>query len=232
MPGGHYPRGPVENRAEVVPVPQLGLTGRHAHPHRQLQRNLGSDSGINRALRRGECRAHPVTGVFEQPAPVRLDCPAQHMVMRGQRRPHAIGVGLPPTGRTLDVGEQKRHHPRRGSRRRSGHPRRISQWTRCHLAHRWNPAPDIRAPRRGVAATRWPDRSGDKAHAGWLMVRCSGVHLYAHTASRIQASGPNTMMPTVTSPVLSSWCRRSRAQVPLDDRQGHSCPVQVGEHAG
>ena len=67
---------------------------------------------------------------------MRLDRPVQHLVMGGQRRTHAIGVGLPPTGRTLDIGEQKRHHPRRSSRRISGHPRRLSQATRStwHLA--------------------------------------------------------------------------------------------------
>ncbi len=32
-------------------------------------------------------------------------------------RPHRIRVGLPPTGRPLNIGEQKRHHPRRSSRR-------------------------------------------------------------------------------------------------------------------
>jgi hypothetical protein len=50
--------------------------------------------------------------------------------MRGERCPHAVGVGFPPTGRTLNVGEQKRHHPRRSSRRISGHPRRVSHRTR------------------------------------------------------------------------------------------------------
>jgi hypothetical protein len=40
-----------------------------------------------------------------------------------------------PTGRTLDIGEQKRHHPRRSSRRISGHPGRISQQPRSHLEH-------------------------------------------------------------------------------------------------
>ena len=35
----------------------------------------------------------------QQPAPVRLDHRTQHLVMRGQRHPHLIGVGLPPTGR-------------------------------------------------------------------------------------------------------------------------------------
>jgi hypothetical protein len=33
--------------------------------------------------------------------------------MRSQRRPHPLCVCLPPTGRALDIGEQKRHHPTR-----------------------------------------------------------------------------------------------------------------------
>jgi hypothetical protein len=40
VPGSHHPRGAVEHGAEVVPVPQLGLPSRNAHPHRQLQRPL------------------------------------------------------------------------------------------------------------------------------------------------------------------------------------------------
>ena len=54
MPGSHHPRGPVEHRPEVVPVPQFGLTGRHPHPHRQLQRALRRDRSVNGGLRRGE----------------------------------------------------------------------------------------------------------------------------------------------------------------------------------
>ena len=50
----HHPRRTVEHRTEVVPVPQLGLTGRHAHPHRQLQRPLRSDRRIDRRPRRRE----------------------------------------------------------------------------------------------------------------------------------------------------------------------------------
>ena len=126
VPGGHHPRRTVEHRTEVVPVAQLGLAGRQPHPHRQLQRPLRSHRGIDRRPRRGERGAHPVAGVLEQEAPVRLNRPAQHLVMGGQRRPHRIRVGLPPTGRTLDIGEQKRHHPRRSSRPISGHPRRMS----------------------------------------------------------------------------------------------------------
>jgi hypothetical protein len=59
-------------------------------------------------------------------------------LMGGQRRPHPIGVVLPPTGRTLDIGEQKRHHPRRRHRRISGHPRRMPHRTRSHLEDHQN----------------------------------------------------------------------------------------------
>ena len=62
-----------ENRPEVVPVPQFGLAGRHAHPHRQLQRPLCSDRSINRRARRRERGDHAVAGVAEQKAVVRLD---------------------------------------------------------------------------------------------------------------------------------------------------------------
>ena len=136
MPGGHHPRGTVEHRAEVVPVPQFGLAGRQPHPHRQLQRPLRSDRSIDSGPRRRERGAPHRRRCAEQKAAVRLDRRAQHLVVRGQGRPHAIRVGLPPTGRTLDIGEQKRHHPRRSSRPISGHPRRISQQTRSYLVHR------------------------------------------------------------------------------------------------
>ena len=112
MPGGHHPRGTVQHRTEVVGLPQFGLAGRDPHPHRQLQLQLRGHRRIDRTPRRGERGAHPIPGVLEQPAPVRLDRLTQHLVMGGQRRPHPLGVGLPPTGRNLHIGEQKRHHPR------------------------------------------------------------------------------------------------------------------------
>src|SRR5271155_1083552 len=139
MPGSHHPCGPVEHRTEVVGPPQLGFAGRDAHPNRQLQRPLRGHRGTPRGARRGERGAHAVAGVLEQPAAVRLDRPAQHLVVGGEGDPHLVRVGLPPTGRTLNIGEQKRHHPRRSSRRRSGNPSRISQQTRSHLTHRRNP---------------------------------------------------------------------------------------------
>ena len=117
MPGGHHPRSAVEHRPEIVAVPQLGLTGRDTHPHRQLQRPLRSDRSVDSRPRRGERRSHAVTGVAEQKAVVRLNRGAQHLVMRHKGRPHRSRVSFPPTGRPLDIGEQKRHHPRRSSRR-------------------------------------------------------------------------------------------------------------------
>ena len=124
MPGGHHPRRTIEHRTEVIPVAQLGFAGRQPHPHRQLQRPLRGHRRIHRRPRRGERGAHPVTGVLEQPTAVPLDRRAQHLVMGGQRHPHPVRVGLPPTGRTLNVGEQKRHDTRR-----SGHLCRMSQRT-------------------------------------------------------------------------------------------------------
>jgi hypothetical protein len=47
--------------------------------------------------------------------------------VRGESQLHPIGVGLPPTRRTLHVGDQKSHHPRRRHRPISGHPRRMPQ---------------------------------------------------------------------------------------------------------
>ena len=136
MPGSHHPRGTVQHRTEVVPVPQFGLAGRQPHPHRQLQRPLRVHRGIHRRPRRGERRAHPVAGVLEQKPPCASIAARNTSSCAASATRIAIGVGLPPTGRTLDIGEQKRHHPRRSSRPISGHPRRISQPTRSYLVHR------------------------------------------------------------------------------------------------
>ena len=116
MPGGHHSCGSIEHRTEVIILAQLGFTGRNPNPDRQLQLALCGYGGIHRRFRGGEGGAYPVAGVFEQPTPVRLNRRAQHLVMGGQCRPHPLRVGFPPTSRTLHIGEQKRHHPRRGSR--------------------------------------------------------------------------------------------------------------------
>ena len=134
MSSGHHSCGSIEHRSEVIAVAQLRLAGCQSHSHRQLQRPLRVDRGVHGGDRRREGRHDTVAAVAEQEPVIRLDGRAQHLVVHGQRRPHRLRVGLPPTGRTLHIGEQKRHHPRRSSRRRSGHPSRISQQTRSHLA--------------------------------------------------------------------------------------------------
>ena len=111
--GGHHPRRPVQHRTEVVLTATLGLTGGDPHAHRQPQRLLRLHRGVDRGAGRAERRAHPVTGVLEQPTPMSLDRRSQHLVMEDQGGAHRLGVGLPATRRTLDVGEQKRHRPRR-----------------------------------------------------------------------------------------------------------------------
>ena len=109
--GGHHPRGAIQHRAEVVVVPQLGLAGRDPHSHRQLQFALRVDRRIDRRHRRCERRSHPVPGVAEHEALVGLDRRTQHLVVRGQCHPHRVRIGFPPTGRTLNIGEQKGHDP-------------------------------------------------------------------------------------------------------------------------
>ena len=117
MSGSHHPRGAIEHRAEVIRPPQLGFAGRQPHPHRQLKRPLRGYCGIHCCPRRRECRAHAIAGVLEHETAVCLDRRAQHLIMGGQRQPHRLRVGLPPTSRTFHIGEQKGHHPRRGSHR-------------------------------------------------------------------------------------------------------------------
>ncbi len=105
MPGRHHPCSPIQHRPEIIARTQLGFPGRQPHPHRQLQHPLRGHRRIHPRTRRGERGTHPITGVLEQPAPVRLNRRTQHLVMGGQRHPHRIRVGLPPTGRTLNIGE-------------------------------------------------------------------------------------------------------------------------------
>ena len=112
MSSGHYPCGAIQHCTEIIPVPQIGLTGRNAHPNRQAEFALRGNRGIDGRTRRLECRAYPVAGVFEQPTIMRRNGVAHDLVVCGQRSSHRLRVGLPPTGRTLYVGEQKGHHAR------------------------------------------------------------------------------------------------------------------------
>jgi hypothetical protein len=82
VPGGHHPSSPVEHRAEVVPVAQLGFTGRNPHPRRQLQRPLRGARRVDRRHRKGKRGDHTISGVAEQETLVRLDRGTQHLVVR------------------------------------------------------------------------------------------------------------------------------------------------------
>jgi hypothetical protein len=124
VPCGHHPGGAVEHRSEIICVAKLGLPGRNAHAHRQLQSQLGVNSRVDCGPRRAERSDHAITGVTEQETVVRFDRGVKHSVVRGQGRPHRVRIGFPPTSRSLDVGEKERHDARRRVPR--GHSQRMS----------------------------------------------------------------------------------------------------------
>jgi hypothetical protein len=140
---GPAPSNPCHHLGDidaVVPRPDHGLeptrrddAGVHIDPGVRVDKGLITFHHERLEERNGRERGghtlDEVDGVL--PSPAVPGC-------RG-RWPWRPGIGLPPTGRTLNVGEQKRHHPRRSSRPVSGHPRRISQQTRSYLALRRNP---------------------------------------------------------------------------------------------
>ena len=112
---GHHPSGAIQHRPEIVAITFLSLTGGDTHTHRQLEQPFRFDRRVDRSTSRPERGAHPVPGVLEQPTAMSLDRRTQHPVMHRQSRAHRLGFGFPTTGRTLDIGEQERHSPRRAN---------------------------------------------------------------------------------------------------------------------
>ncbi len=112
---------PSRASSEELLLELLCLAGRQPYPHRQLQRALRSDSGVNGEFRRGERGTYPIAGVLEQPALVRLDRGAQHLVVREQ-------------GRTVP--------PRRAARPRIGRAR-MARHTPVRHPTAWFPAIEI-----------------------------------------------------------------------------------------
>ena len=98
--GGHHARSAIEDRAEVILPAQFRLARGDTHPHRQLERTLCVDRGIDSRPRRREHRTDAVTGVLEQPAVVRLDRIPQHPVVGGERRRASRPRRLPIAGST------------------------------------------------------------------------------------------------------------------------------------
>ena len=114
MPGGHHPRRTIQHRTEVV--------ARHAA---RLRRSPAPSAPATPAPAARPPPHPPQTcgeaNAAHTPSPVCLNNqpPCASIAERNtsswaaSAARIAIGVGLPPTGRTLDIGEQKRHHPRR-----------------------------------------------------------------------------------------------------------------------
>ena len=190
MTGAHHPR-------RAVRAPRRS-SHRHASsaspvamPIRTGNSSLSCAATAASTAERGddERRAHTIAGVLEQPAPVRLDRRAQHLVMGGQRRSHRVRVGLPPTGRTLNIGEQERHYPDgaavadtrtgchnqptaavvcagdpRPTRTRHhdrAHPRRAGR-SRCERPKRWTPTQGRRRRCRQSPSAQGQGRRGNR----------------------------------------------------------------------
>ena len=115
MPGGHDPCGPVEHRSEVIPVAQFGFP--LAMPMRTG--NSSRRCAVTAASRAAFGEANAAT----TPSPVWLNRNPSYdsIAVRStsscasSAAPHRVGFGLPPTGRTLNIGEQEGHDARRRS---------------------------------------------------------------------------------------------------------------------
>ncbi len=131
----HEPRRPVHRGAVVVAVAQLGRdrvwspirtrSGAGRGPRLRAQRGLGRRPRRRRRRARSANAAwNPSPVVFTTCAAVRLDRGAHDLVVARQRRPHRLGMLLPQARRTLEVGEQERHRPRRQHRQSAPSSRR------------------------------------------------------------------------------------------------------------
>ena len=128
MRSGHHPGRPVEDRTEIVTITLGRLTSvnTHSHPHHRSirpslsrQSRLSVDRGAQRIRGRGEGRGEAVPGGGKHIAAVPLDRHPHDSVMARHRHPHSLRIGLPAPRGALDVGEEKRHRPRRTLRHKT-----------------------------------------------------------------------------------------------------------------
>ena len=117
----HQPAGAIERCSEIVAVAFLGLAGVNADAAAQRtgcsplfgrERASGHDC---RGDGRGRLAEHGVPAVahrLDHRAVVRFDRVSQHGVVAYKRRPHGVGMLLPETRRTLEVGEHEGHDAR------------------------------------------------------------------------------------------------------------------------
>ena len=101
VPGRHHPCRAVEYCAEVVAFAKFGLTGRQAHPHRQFERALCGDRGIDRSTWANANTAQTPSPVClnNQPSCASIAF-AQHLVVGRERRRASRPRRLPNAGST------------------------------------------------------------------------------------------------------------------------------------
>ena len=106
----------------IVAVAHVGLTGVQAHPHPYRSRLgpglcsqglLGNKSSSGRCRGRAERSSHPVAHGREHPAAVIRHRRCDELIVQSQRCTHVVRCRLPQARRPLNIGEQKRHRPRR-----------------------------------------------------------------------------------------------------------------------
>ena len=124
MRGTHHPRGAVHGRAEevVTLLDQRSCVDAHASPELTArwpggcaETELGLDGRARGRVDAREHGGHTVAKVLEDAAAVALYRGPDDLVVPSERGGHVRAVQLPPTSRTLDIGEEQRaHRPRPG----------------------------------------------------------------------------------------------------------------------
>ena len=164
VPACSKTRGANDRRPLIVRIAAHGrLTGvnRHAHEEDRSQlvlqgalRGNGGGYGIGGASEGADNRV-PLT-LFDRSEPaVRLDRLTEQLGVASDRVVHQLGRGFPAARRTLHVGQQERHRPRRHQRRRRTHITAPRQ--HCRDVAAWND--QQRGPGLRVASSRRLDSS-------------------------------------------------------------------------
>ena len=113
----HDPSSAVQDRAEVVAAPFLGLAGVQTRsnpddcfvPRLIGEADLGSGDRGNCVGRGRECRSERIPGGREHVAVLKLDGPAHDLIVTGECRRHRPRVVLPQRRTALNIGEDERH---------------------------------------------------------------------------------------------------------------------------
>ena len=122
VPDRHEPRRAVQCGTEIVTVTLDGLSRVDAHTDPQedparpafgLQRSLPVHRGADRIGGATERRRECIAGGREHVPAVRLDRLTEQLVVHTEGGAHRVRLFLPQPRRTLEIGEQEGHGPRR-----------------------------------------------------------------------------------------------------------------------